>query len=158
MTTATLQLHSDAFMNGDLIPQEYTCDGDDQSPPLSWDELPNGTQSLAIVMHDPDAPDGDFTHWVLFNLPGQDRALEAGVPAEAQLPNGARQGQNDFGRIGYGGPCPPPGRPHRYVLELTALDAPLDLPASTTRQHVEDAMRGHVFARGELVGGYRRQG
>src|SRR5439155_10063923 len=121
------------------------------------DELPSGTQSLAVIMHDMDAPGGDFVHWVLFDLPPQVGELEAGLAPEGQLPSGARQGRNDFGRLGYSGPCPPAGRAHRYVFELYALDAPLGLGAGATRGEVEGAMRAHILARAELVGGYSRQ-
>jgi Raf kinase inhibitor-like YbhB/YbcL family protein len=157
MTVAALQLQSGAFANGDLIPPEHTCDGGDRSPPLSWGHLPAGTQSLALIMHDLDAPGGDFTHWLLLDLPPEQRDLEAGVPTDGQLPNGARQGRNGFGRLGYGGPCPPPGRAHRYVIDLYALDAPLGLNPGATREAVEAATRGHVLGQAALTGGYSRQ-
>ncbi len=150
------QLRSDAFASGSSIPREYTCDGADRSPPLAWDPAPQGTRSLALIMHDPDAPRGDFTHWVLFDLSPEPTSLPAGLAAEGQLPSGARQGRNDFGKLGYGGPCPPPGAPHRYLFHLSALDVTLNLPAGATRQQVEQALRGHVLAEAELMGRYGR--
>jgi hypothetical protein len=157
MTVMALQLQSGAFANGDLIPQEHTCEGADLSPPLSWEDVPANTQSLALIVRDVDAPGGEFVHWVLLNLPPETRELEAGIPADGELPNGARQGRNDFGRLGYSGPCPPPGRAHRYVFELYALDGPLGLNAGATRPDVESAMGAHTLARAELIGGYSRQ-
>jgi len=155
-STGSMQLQSSAFSAGGMIPREHTCDGADRSPPLSWTEPPAGTKSLVLIMHDPDAPRGDFTHWVLYNLPAQTRQLDAGLPGDAQLPNGARQGRTDFGRTGYGGPCPPPGPAHRYLFQLSALDTMLDLAPGASRAQVEAAMRGHVLAQGELMGRYAR--
>lgn len=152
----TWQLESSAFAAGATIPREHTCDGADRSPPLSWGPPPEKTQSLALIMHDPDAPRGDWVHWVSFNLPPQVRQLDLGVPPDAELPNGARQGLNDFGRVGYGGPCPPRGPAHRYFFRLYALDTRLSLPARSTRAQVESAMRGHVLAQTELMGRYSR--
>lgn len=158
MAVAMWHLESQTFAAEETIPTEHTCDGADTSPPLSWGPPPAGTQSIALIMHDPDAPSGDFTHWVLFNLPPQLAAIEPGVPPAGELPDGARQGRNDFGRLGYGGPCPPPGPAHRYVFALYALDIPLDLPAGSARAEVEAPMGGHVLARSELVGRYSRKG
>jgi Raf kinase inhibitor-like YbhB/YbcL family protein len=157
MTVAAVQPQSGAFANGDLIPPEHTCDGGDRSPPLAWGDLPAGTQRLALLMYDRDAPGGDFAHWLLFDLPPEPRGLAAGVPADGELPSGARQGRNDLGRLGYGGPCPPPGRAHRYVLELFALNAPLGLRGGATREAVEAAMCGHVLGQVVLTGGYSRR-
>jgi Raf kinase inhibitor-like YbhB/YbcL family protein len=156
MGTRVFELQSDAFAADGDIPREHTCDGADRSPPLSWGEAPPGTQSLALIMHDPDAPRGDFTHWVLFDLPPDLRALDPSVPAAGELPTGARQGRNDFGRFGYGGPCPPPGRAHRYVFALFALAAPVGLRAGATRADLEAAMRDHIVAQARLTGRYRR--
>jgi Raf kinase inhibitor-like YbhB/YbcL family protein len=155
--TIVFELHSDAFGADGDIQREHTCDGADRSPPLVWDEPPAGAQSLALIVHDPDAPRGDFTHWVLFDLPPDLRGLDAGVPTVGELPNGARQGRNDFGRLGYGGPCPPPDAAHRYDFELYALDVPVGLGAGATRAEVEAAMQGHVAGQARLVGRYARQ-
>jgi Raf kinase inhibitor-like YbhB/YbcL family protein len=149
-------LQSNAWPAGGAIPREHTCDGADRSPPLSWTEPPSGTQSLALVVHDPDAPGGDFTHWVLFNLPAQLRELPPGFPPDPDLPDGERQGRNDFGRVGYAGPCPPPGPAHRYRFELSALDAPLPLGGGAPRAQVEAALRGHLLGRAQLTGTYGR--
>lgn len=152
----TIELHSTAFSEGAAIPKPYTADGADQSPPLSWAEPPAGTKSLALICEDPDAPRGIWVHWVLFNLPGDTRELKEGVPAKETLDNGAKQGKNDFGKIGYGGPSPPKGKPHRYFFKLYALDATLDLPAGATRKELLDAMKGHIRAEGQLMGKYGR--
>ena len=151
-----LAISSSVFQEGDRIPTKYTCDGQDVSPPLAWSDLPSGTQSLALIVDDPDAPGGTFTHWVLFNIPSDSRELSEAVPTQAQLPSGARQGRNDFRRIGYGGPCPPPGRPHRYQFTLYALDKPLDLEAGVAKDRLLKAMQGHIVGEGQLTGIYQR--
>ena len=151
-----LHLSSPAFQEGDRIPTKYTCQGQDVSLPLAWGEPPERTQSLALILDDPDAPGAVFTHWVILNIPPDSRELPEAVPTQAQLPSGALQGKNDFGRIGYGGPCPPPGRPHRYLFILYALDQPLDLTAGASKKQVLDAMQGHILAQGQLTGTYQR--
>lgn len=151
-----LSVSSPAFQEGDRIPGNYTCQGQDVSPALAWGEPPVGAQSFALIMDDPDAPGGVFTHWVLFNIPSNTRQLPQAVPTQAQLPSGALQGKNDFGRIGYGGPCPPPGRPHRYRFTVYALDKSLDLHAGASKKQVLDAMRGHILVQGQLTGTYQR--
>jgi Raf kinase inhibitor-like YbhB/YbcL family protein len=115
-----------------------------------------GTQTFALICEDPDAPRGTFTHWILFNLPAQSRELSEGVPREATLPNGARQGTADFGKVGYGGPAPPPGKPHRYFFKLYALDRQLDLKPGATKAQVLAAMTGHILAEGQIMGKYAR--
>ena len=152
----TLSVSSVAFQEGETIPIQYTCEGQDISPPLGWSELPKETQSLALVMDDPDAPGGVFTHWVLFNVPADSHELPGTIPVHAELPSGALQGKNDFGRIGYGGPCPPSGRPHRYQFTLYALDQPLDLTAGVSKRQLLGAMQGHILAQGRLTGIYQR--
>jgi len=152
----TLSLSSIAFQDGERIPVKYTCEGQDISPPLMWSEPPQGTQSLALIVDDPDAPGGVFTHWVLFNILPDSRQLPEAIPTQAQLSSGALQGKNDFGRIGYGGPCPPPGRPHRYRFTLYALDRVLDLKAGVSKKQVVGAMQGHILAQGQLTGTYQR--
>jgi len=151
-----LELSSSAFQEGGEIPTKYTCEGQDVSPAITWSEPLVGTQSFALIMDDPDAPVGVFTHWVLFNLPADSRGLPEAVPAQAQLPDGSLQGKNDFGKIGYGGPCPPPSRPHRYQFTLYALDQTLDLKAGASKKQVLDAMQGHILAQGRLTGTYQR--
>lgn len=149
-------LSSPAFDPGGSIPKKFTCDGEDVSPPLSWDAPPAGTQSLALIADDPDAPAGTWVHWVLFDLPGETRELAEDMPKQQELPGGARQGRNDFRRIGYGGPCPPPGPAHRYFFKLYALNTKLGLTASATKSHVEKAMRGKILGQAELIGLYQR--
>jgi Raf kinase inhibitor-like YbhB/YbcL family protein len=151
-----LLISSTAFKEGDRIPVKYTCDGQDISPPLSWGDPPQLTQAFAIIVDDPDAPGGVFTHWVLFNIPATVRQLGEGATSQERLQNGALQGKNDFGRIGYGGPCPPRGPAHRYRFTLYAMDKPLDLKPSASKKHVLDAIKGHILAQGQLVGTYQR--
>lgn len=151
-----LTVSSSAFKEGDRIPAKYTCQGQDVSPPLAWGEPPAGTQSFALIVDDPDAPGGVFTHWVLFNIPPDSRELPEAVPIQAELARGALQGKTDFGRIGYGGPCPPPGRPHRYQFTLYALDQPLGLEGGASKKQLLSAMEGHILAQGQLTGTYQR--
>ena len=149
-----IQLRS-AFGDGEEIPSRYTCDGEDVSPPLWWEGVPEGTISLALLVDDPGAPLGTWGHWVLFNLPPDVRELPEGVPREQRLPNGALQGRNDLRRTGYQGPCPPRGS-HRYRFRLYALDTQLDLGPDARHPQLLEAMKGHVLGWGELVGTYRR--
>ncbi len=152
----TIELTSPAFGDGEAIPGRYTADGDDVSPPLRWGEPPAGTRYFALVCDDPDAPRRTWVHWVLYDLPADARGLDEAVPAEATLPNGARQGKNDFRKVGYGGPAPPPGKPHRYFFKLYALDAPSGLSPSATKAQLLAAVEGHVLGEGQLVGRYGR--
>ncbi len=154
-----LEITSSAFAPGQAIPSEYTCDGDDESPPLSWQGLPTGTKSLVLIVDDPDAPDPaapkmTWVHWVLYNLPPSASGLPRGVRRN-DLPAGTREGVNDWKRTGYGGPCPPVGR-HRYFHKLYALDAVLPDLRKGSKAAVEQAMAGHVLASAELVGTYQR--
>ncbi len=151
-----LTVSSSAFQEGGEIPTKYTCEGQDVSPALIWGEPPAGTKSFALIVDDPDAPVGVFTHWVLFNLPADSSSLPEAVPAQNQLPDGSLQGKSDFGKIGYGGPCPPPGNPHRYQFTLYALDQILNLEAGASKKQVLEAMQGHVLAQGRLIGTYQR--
>lgn len=152
----SIKITSTAFEQGMTIPKQYTGDGVDQSPPLRWSEPPVGTKSIALICDDPDAPRGTWVHWVLFNVPPQTRDLEEGVPTTPTLPSGASQGRNDFGNIGYGGPAPPQGKPHRYYFKLYALAATMDLNDGATKADLEDAMKGHILAEGQLMGTYQR--
>lgn len=154
--TMTLQLTTPAFKPAANIPAHYTCDGSDTSPALSWNTPPEHTQSFALVVDDPDAPGRTWVHWVSYDVPATERELPEGVSPEGTLPSGARQGRNDFGAIGYGGPCPPPGPGHRYHFKLYALDRTLELRAGATRAQLDRSMRGHILAHAELLGRYCR--
>ena len=149
-------LTSSAFQPGGDIPKKFTCDAADASPALAWSDPLTGTQSLALIMDDPDAPAGTWVHWVLYDLPASARGLPENVAKLESLPDGSRQGRNDFRRIGYGGPCPPPGRAHRYFFKLYALDAKLNLSPGASKAALEAAMKGHILAHAELIGRYKR--
>jgi Raf kinase inhibitor-like YbhB/YbcL family protein len=151
-----ISVGSSAFQEGGLIPAKYTCDGNDLSVPLKWAGAPEGTKSIALISDDPDAPVGTWVHWVMWNIPPAARELAEGVPPKAELPDGSRQGVSDFGRPGYGGPCPPSGT-HRYYFKVYALDAMLDLPNSARKADLVKAMKGHVLAEGQLMGKYSRR-
>ena len=151
-----IQLTSTAFAPGAPIPSQQTCDGKNLSPDLTWEGIPAETQSIVIIAEDPDALFKPFTHWVLYDLPPKTRQLPAGLPPQPFLTLGGGHGKNDFGRYGYGGPCPPNGT-HRYVFKLYALDKLLDLPAGATKAEVLAAIAGHVKATGELMGTYTRK-
>ena len=150
-----MKLQSSAFAHGETIPRKYTCDGADLSPPLEWNDVPEGTQSFVLIMDDPDAPVGTFTHWIAFNIPGSIHSFPEGA---AQASPNFRQGRNDFRRVGYGGPCPPRGHGrHRYFFRLYALNIPaLNLQDGASRRDVENAMQGHVLASAEYMGTYER--
>jgi Raf kinase inhibitor-like YbhB/YbcL family protein len=142
-----------AFAMGAIIPTRYCCGR--VSPPISWSAVPTGTQSVAVLCDDPDAGGGDWVHWVLFNLPPDTQKLEEGA-SFTKLPAGAIQGTTDYGRSGYDGPCPPPGRPHRYFFKVFALDTKLDMDSSATKNGLLGAMDGHILAQGELMGKFGR--
>ena len=151
-----LRVESPAFENQGKIPVQYTCDGKDVSPPLIWENPPEGTQSFALIADDPDSPIGTWVHWVLYSLPNGVGELQENLPEAESLPNGAKQGLSDFGKVGYGGPCPPPGKPHHYFFKVYALSAPLTLPPRATKTDLLVAMNGHILAQAELVGTYER--
>jgi Raf kinase inhibitor-like YbhB/YbcL family protein len=151
-----IKVTSSAFKEGGLIPPRYTCDGVDVSPPLQWESVPEGTKSVALISDDPDAPVGTWVHWVLFDVPPETRQLAENIPADKTLPSGARQGTNDFRKIGYGGPCPPGGT-HRYFFKIYALDTVIDLPPGATKQQLLKAMEGRILGQGQLMGKYKRQ-
>ena len=151
--TTPLVLSSSSLQNSQY-PRQFTCDGEDSSPTLAWSAPPSNTKSLVLTVTDPDAR--TFTHWVLYNLPASANSLSASVPKQDQLSDGSRQGRNDFGKIGYAGPCGPHGSTHRYFFDLFALNSTLDLPAGATRAQIEDAMNTHVLARGKLMARYSR--
>ena len=152
-----LQLASKAFSENGEIPRHYTCDGEDVSPPLEWADPPANTRSFSLICDDPDAPLGTWVHWVLYQLPETARSLPGGVKPDAVLPDGSRQGLNDFRRIGYGGPCPPPGPAHRYFFKLYALDQLPKLKPGATKKDLEAAMKGHILAEAQLMGRYQRK-
>lgn len=154
-TSAPITLSSESLASG-TVPKEFTCDGADQSPQLKWTAGPAGTRSFVLTVTDPDAPGGTFTHWALYNLSANATGLPAAAPTQGERPDSTRQGRNDFGKVGYGGPCPPRGSTHRYFFDLFALDTTLDLPAGATRTQIEDAMNTHVLARGKLMARYSR--
>jgi Raf kinase inhibitor-like YbhB/YbcL family protein len=151
-----LHIASPDFSAGEAIPKKFTCDAQDVSPHLKWNEPPANTLSFALIMDDPDAPAGTWVHWVLYNLPADANELPERVPRQEQLASGARQGQNDFGKIGYSGPCPPPGKPHRYFFKLYALDTKVNLKSGATKADLERAMKPHILAQGDLIGRYGR--
>ena len=151
-----MTLTSSAFGAGATIPQQYTCKGADESPALEWSGSPAKAATFAMIMDDPDAPAGTWVHWVVFNLPASARNLPEHVRPGASVPGGGKQGSNDFGTTDYGGPCPPPGKPHRYYFRLFALDSVLKLPASAHRKDVDAAMKGHIVAHAELMGIFGR--
>ena len=152
----TLDLVSADFPQGGIIPKSLTCDGGDRSPALAWKAPPSGTQSFVLIADDPDAPVQTWVHWVIFDLPPDERSLPENLPKNGQAADGSRQGSNDFDKIGYGGPCPPSGSAHRYFFKLYALDAKLNLDPGSTKKDVERATQGHILARGETIGRYAR--
>lgn len=151
----TIQLQSSAFAANASIPEQYTCDGEDRSPPLRWEALPSETQSLVLIADDPDAPGGTFVHWVLYNLPPQTRQLPSGVAPDSQGPYQSIQGKNGFGKIGYRGPCPPSGT-HRYFFKIYALDQEIEIAPGAKKNKVLRAVKDHIIATGELMGRYSR--
>ena len=151
----SMQLKSASFSDGANIPTQYTCDGAGVSPSLEWSGAPSATKSFALVVHDPDAP-VDFTHWLAYDIPAGVHQLAEGASTGGAMPRGAAEGVNGFRKTGYGGPCPPAGKPHRYIFLLYALDQNLGLGAGATRDQVESAMRSHIVASGRLVGTYGR--
>jgi len=153
----TLRVRSASFSAGGSIPRNCTCDGADLSPQLQWQSAPAGTKSFAIVMDDPDAPI-DFTHWLVFNIPPGVRELAEGASQQGAMPHGSVEGRNDFGRPGYGGPCPPRGNPHHYVFRVYALDLLLSLPPGATTKQLDAAMDRHILSQGQIIGIYRRTG
>lgn len=150
-TEGRMRLSSGSFENGKAIPGAFTCDGKDALPALAWSGAPEGTKGFAVIVDDPDAPSGLFTHWMAWDLGAATTHLEGAAPA------GAKQGTNDFGKVGWGGPCPPPGKPHHYRFHVYALGAPLGLRAGADRAAFDAALAGKVLDEGLLVGTYQRK-
>jgi len=155
-TSMTIQVTSTVFEAGQAIPARHTCSGDDVSPPLAWSGVPSQAKSLALVCDDPDAPAGTWVHWVVYGIPPSATAFPEGVAKRDTLADGTRQGTNDFRRIGYGGPCPPLGKPHRYFFKLYALDMAPALAPGATKRDLMSAIEGHILAQGELMGTFKR--
>ena len=153
--TKKMEVKSSAFKNNGIIPKQYTCDGENFSPPLAWSGISANTKSLALICDDPDAPNGTWVHWIIFNMPPAAKGLQEGVLPVPEFAHTARQGINDFKKLGYSGPCPPSGT-HRYFFKLYALNAKLNLEAGATKKQLEDAMKGHIVDQTELAGKYKR--
>ncbi|NQT05962.1 MAG: YbhB/YbcL family Raf kinase inhibitor-like protein [Candidatus Omnitrophica bacterium] len=151
-----LEIKSSAFKEGETIPAKYTCKGADLSPPLSWSNVPDGTKSLALICDDPDAPMMVWVHWVIYNIPAEETELFEALPKDRTLPNGAHQGITDFRRIGYGGPCPPPGNVHRYYFKLYALSNKLNLEPGATKKDLLKAMEGQIIEEAQIMGRFKR--
>lgn len=151
-----LEVSTTAFRPGGTIPTQFTCSGENISPALAWSQPPAHTQSFVLIVDDPDAPAGTWVHWVVYNLPASARRLPEGVPTGDAVAGGGRQGTNDFHQNSYGGPCPPPGKPHRYFFRLYALDTVLNMRAPVHRKDVDAAMQGHVLAQAETMGTFGR--
>jgi hypothetical protein len=153
---SSFRIESAAFKEGSLIPTRFSCQAENVSPPLSWTDPPAGVRSFALIVEDPDAPAGTWTHWVVYNLPAQARAMDENTPKQDDLPNGGHQGKNSFDSVGYGGPCPPAGNAHRYFFRLYALDTVLNLKAGADKSEVLVAMKGHVLGEAQLMGRFKR--
>ena len=152
----SFELKSRDFAQGSTIPPQLTCVGSDISPALEWKTPPANTQSFALIADDPDAPGGTWVHWVLYNLPAGVQALPQNFPKSEKAKDGTLQGRNDFGRIGYSGPCPPPGKAHRYFFKLYALDTHLTLEPGATKKDLERAMKSHILEQAETMGRFSR--
>ena len=152
----SMQVTSSAFQGGATIPAKYSCNGADMSPPLAWSGAPGNTKSFVLIVSDPDAPSGTFFHWVIYALPANTTALAENASAQHKLPPGSLEEVNDFGKARYKGPCPPPGRPHHYHFVLYSLDIVLEPRDYANHTIIEQAMRGHILAQGELVGTFGR--
>ncbi|HEX5410453.1 MAG TPA: YbhB/YbcL family Raf kinase inhibitor-like protein [Terriglobia bacterium] len=150
------RIESAAFKQGAFIPPRFSCSGENVSPPLKWSNPPAVARSFTLIVDDPDAPAGTWTHWVVFNLPAQTRALDENAPKQDKLPKGGLQGLNSFGSVGYGGPCPPPGKTHRYFFRLYALNTVLSVHPGADREDVLSALKGHTLGEADLIGRFKR--
>lgn len=151
-----IKIESSAFKEGEMIPSKYTCDGENISPEIKWSGVPAGVKSFALINDDPDAPAGDWVHWIIYNIPGDAAGLKENIPPVKIFSNGAIHGINDFRKLGYGGPCPPSGT-HRYYFKLYALDALLRPEPGMTKKDLLAAMQKHIIAEGRLMGKYKRK-
>jgi len=149
-------ISSPSFSSGGTIPTKFTCSGADLSPELKWNDPPAGTKSFALLVDDPDAPAGNWNHWTAWNLPANLRSLPEHFSKDARLADGTEQGKNDFHKTGYNGPCPPPGKPHRYYFKSFALDITLNLKPGAMKRDLESAMKGHILAQAEWMGRFGR--
>ena len=147
----TISISAEAFKNGETIQKDYTCDGKDISPALSWTGIPKDTKNIVLIMDDPDAT---FVHWILFNIPATKDRLSTAIPKNGILNDRSMQGMTDFGYVGYGGPCPPLGKPHKYYFRIYAIDKIFDLSPGVSRKDIDNEMQGHILAKGELFGIY----
>mgnify|MGYP006285152557 CR=1 FL=1 len=150
-----MKLRSNAFSEGSAIPKQYSCDGQDISPPLQWQDVPAGTETFVLIADDPDAPVGTWVHWVIYDIPERARELQENYPKQEVDSDGSKQGVNDFKKIGYGGPCPPGGA-HRYYFKLYALDTSLDAEAGLSKNEILKRMENHVLDEAQLMGSYSR--
>jgi Raf kinase inhibitor-like YbhB/YbcL family protein len=151
-----LRIESPAFKDREVLPKRFTCDGEDISPPLSWEGIPEGTRSLAIICDDPDAPSTTWDHWIIFNIDPLKGGIQEAVSKERRLPEGEIHGKNSWGRSDYGGPCPPPGNPHRYFFKLYALDTRLSLSPGSSKSELLESMKKHILDKAQLMGIYGR--
>ncbi len=149
-------ISSPSFTEGGSISKKFTCEGEDVSPQLTWSNSPKGTVTFALLVDDPDAPVGNWSHWAIWNIPGESQGLSEAVPKDPHLANGSVQGTNDFRRIGYNGPCPPAGKPHRYYFRVFALDRKLNVESTAGKRELEAAMKGHILSQAEWMGRYQR--
>ena len=152
-----IKLYSNAFKEGELIPVKYTCQGANISPELHWNNVPKDVKSFALIVEDPDAPGGDFVHWIIYNIPGNTNELHEDITPSRNIPDEVMLGTNSFGKIGYGGPCPPSGKPHRYYFRIYALDTILhQMESGATKQQLLKVMEKHIIGEGFLMGKYQR--
>lgn len=151
-----LELNSPVFKHNEFIPRRYTCQGEDISPELNWSGVPLQTKSLVLICDDPDAPMGTWVHWVVYDIPVDKGGFSEGVATDEILEGNIKQGITDFGGVGYGGPCPPPGKPHRYFFKLYCLDTMLNLKPGLRKDDILKAIKGHVIAETQLIGLYKR--
>lgn len=156
ISSFALNLTSSVFENGGYIPDRYTCDGKNYSPPLSWNEAPGKVKSFALIVDDPDAPAGTWVHWLLYNLPAESEGLEENISNKKLNSLKIKQGKNDFGQLSYGGPCPPPGPAHKYLFKLYALNKKITIKEGATKSEIIDQIQGHIISEAKLVGFYQR--
>ena len=152
----SLSISSAAFNEGERIPDKYTCEGEDISPQLSWRDAPEGTKSFVLICDDPDAPMGTCDHWLIYNIPADSEGLSEAVPTDESLTDGSKHGLNSWKNTNYGGPCPPPGNPHRYFFKLYALDTMLPLTSEVNKSSLENTMQDHILEEAQLMGTFSR--